>query len=70
MGRRATVNKIAAPVVFLASPAATCVIGPILAVDGRYPDVSRSPFAEPGQRSRRVAPVPREQVGATSALLP
>lgn len=36
MGRRATVDEIAGPFVFLASPAAAYVTGAILAVDGGY----------------------------------
>jgi NAD(P)-dependent dehydrogenase (short-subunit alcohol dehydrogenase family) len=36
LGRRATVEEVAAPYVFLASPAATYVTGSILAVDGGY----------------------------------
>lgn len=36
LGRRATVEEIAAPYAFLASPAATYVTGSILAVDGGY----------------------------------
>lgn len=36
LGRRATVDEIAAPFVFLASPAATYITGAILAVDGGY----------------------------------
>lgn len=36
MGRRATVNEIAAPYAFLASPAASYVTGSILATDGGY----------------------------------
>lgn len=36
MGRRATVEEIAAPFAFLASPAASYITGAILAVDGGY----------------------------------
>ena len=36
MGRRATVDEIAAPFVFLASPAAAYITGAVLAVDGGY----------------------------------
>jgi NAD(P)-dependent dehydrogenase (short-subunit alcohol dehydrogenase family) len=36
MGRRATVDEIAGPFIFLASPAAAYVTGTILAVDGGY----------------------------------
>jgi NAD(P)-dependent dehydrogenase (short-subunit alcohol dehydrogenase family) len=36
LGRRATVEEIAAPYAFLASPAANYVTGSILAVDGGY----------------------------------
>ncbi|MBR0826278.1 SDR family oxidoreductase [Bradyrhizobium manausense] len=36
MGRRATVEEIAGPFIFLASPAAAYVTGAILAVDGGY----------------------------------
>jgi len=36
LGRRATVEEIAAPFVFLASPAATYITGGVLAVDGGY----------------------------------
>lgn len=36
LGRRATVDEIAAPFVFLASPAAAYVTGAVLAVDGGY----------------------------------
>jgi len=36
LGRRATVDEIAAPFVFLASPAANYVTGAVLAVDGGY----------------------------------
>lgn len=36
MGRRATVDEIAAPFVFLASPAASYITGAVLAVDGGY----------------------------------
>lgn len=36
LGRRATVEEIAAPYAFLASPAAAYVTGSILAVDGGY----------------------------------
>ncbi|MGU3560703.1 SDR family NAD(P)-dependent oxidoreductase [Methylobacterium radiotolerans] len=36
LGRRATVEEIAAPFVFLASPAAAYITGAVLAVDGGY----------------------------------
>jgi NAD(P)-dependent dehydrogenase (short-subunit alcohol dehydrogenase family) len=36
LGRRATVDEIAAPFVFLASPAANYITGAVLAVDGGY----------------------------------
>jgi NAD(P)-dependent dehydrogenase (short-subunit alcohol dehydrogenase family) len=36
LGRRATVDEIAAPFVFLAAPAASYITGAILAVDGGY----------------------------------
>lgn len=36
LGRRATVDEIAAPFVFLASPAASYITGAVLAVDGGY----------------------------------
>ncbi|WP_033341926.1 SDR family NAD(P)-dependent oxidoreductase [Catenuloplanes japonicus] len=36
LGRRATVDEIAAPYVFLATPAASYVTGSVLAVDGGY----------------------------------
>ncbi|MGJ5831578.1 SDR family oxidoreductase [Streptomyces ossamyceticus] len=36
LGRRATVEEIAAPYAFLVSPAAACVTGSILAADGGY----------------------------------
>jgi NAD(P)-dependent dehydrogenase (short-subunit alcohol dehydrogenase family) len=36
LGRRATVEEIAAPYAFLASPAASYVTGSILSVDGGY----------------------------------
>jgi NAD(P)-dependent dehydrogenase (short-subunit alcohol dehydrogenase family) len=36
LGRRATVEEIAAPYAFLASPAATYITGSVLAVDGGY----------------------------------
>jgi NAD(P)-dependent dehydrogenase (short-subunit alcohol dehydrogenase family) len=36
MGRRATVDEIAGPIIFLASPAAAYVTGATLMVDGGY----------------------------------
>ncbi|MFD7683501.1 SDR family NAD(P)-dependent oxidoreductase [Streptomyces sp. NPDC060187] len=36
VGRRATVEEIAAPYAFLASPAAGYITGSVLAADGRY----------------------------------
>ena len=36
LGRRATVDEIAAPYAFLAAPAASYITGSVLAVDGGY----------------------------------
>jgi NAD(P)-dependent dehydrogenase (short-subunit alcohol dehydrogenase family) len=36
LGRRATVDEVAGPCVFLATPAASYITGSVLAVDGGY----------------------------------